>query len=180
MISGKVEVDGAEMIGKRLDRTRVLTANYSAMWPAVGKLFAARQRKLFRGGGRPKWAPLDPDYIMQRRAQGLSGRILVRTGRLRDEVSSPTPAKSSDRFAVFGPAGRTAPHWTLHKHGTKRMPKRDPLPSLTKGERSKIREMLADYVSSAWESKASSTSSDPLITGLQAALAAARERGAIT
>lgn len=179
MIEGKVEVDGAKELVAKFDRTLVLTSNFSGAWPAVGRMYAGRERKLFQSGGRPKWKPLSPDYILNRRRDGLGGRILIRTGRLRDAVSSPTPAKSSTRFAVFGPSGRTAPHWTLHKYGTTRMPKRDPLPSLTKKERAGVRDIMADYITSAWKQPASSSASDPLISGLQAALAAARERGAI-
>lgn len=181
MIGGKVEVDGAKEISRKLDRTMVLAANYSGIWPAIGQLYAAREKKLFAGGGRPKWKPLAPDYIMNRRRDGLGGKILIRTGRLRDAATDPDPAKSNTRMAVFGPAGRTAPHWVLHKHGTSRMPKRDPLPALTKGERKQVREILADYVTSAWDDKPSSSagSGDPIITGLQAALASARARGAI-
>lgn len=181
MIDGKVEVKGASELLKTLNRTQVLASNLSKAWPAVGEFYSVREQAIFDKGGRPKWKPLSPHYIVQRRKEGLGGRTLVRTGLLKRSVTDARPAKSNDQMAVFGPAGRTAPHWVLHKHGTKRMPKRDPLPALTKGERSKVRDILAAYVTSAVKSgPTASASTDPMILGLREAMAAAKGRGAIT
>lgn len=183
MIGGKVEVQGARELLKTFDRTAALAANLTKAWPAVGKLYSERESALFAGSGKikggagKKWAPLSPRYIVARRREGLGGQTLVRTGLLRRSVTDDTPAKASYQYAVFGPSGRTAPHWVLHKHGTKRMPKRDPLPALTKGERSKVRAILSAYVGAAAEHP-KSTSTDPLILGLREAMAAAKARGA--
>ena len=151
MIQGKVGLVGTDRIASKLQAVAHAADDMSDVWPEVGDLFSSRQKSLFDKGGRPKWKPLSPRYIMKRRNEGLSGRILVRTGLLRDAATSATPAKTSPKFAVFGPAGRTAPHWVLHKHGTKRMPKRDPLPTFTKKERGQVRDLIAEHIVKEWE-----------------------------
>ena len=152
MISGKVGMVGVDKVARNLDRVAHAADDLGDVWPEVGDLFAMRQKAIFDKGGRPKWKPLSPKYILQRRREGLGGRTLVRTGLLRDSVTQARPAKTGPKFAVFGPAGRTAPHWVLHKHGTKRMPKRDPLPNFTKKERGQVRDLIAVHIVKPWGS----------------------------
>jgi phage gpG-like protein len=150
MIAGKVGLVGSDKIDRKLEQVAAAADDLGDMWPEVGEVFAERQRAIFTKGGRPRWKPLDPDYILQRRRDGLGGRTLIRTGLLRDAVTQAKPAKTGPKFAVFGPAGRTAPHWVLHKHGTKRMPKRDPLPKFSKAERKRVRDLIAEHVVKPW------------------------------
>ena len=152
MIGGEVEVKGTSELLKKLEGVGRGADNLDDVWPDVGELFARRQKDLFAKGGRPKWKPLSPRYIVARRGEGLGGRTLVRTGLLKRSVTDARPAKAGAKYAVFGPAGRTAPHWVLHKHGTKRMPKRDPLPAFTKGERAQVRDLIAKHIVKPWES----------------------------
>ena len=152
MISGTAEVVGSASLIKKLEEVGEGADNLGDVWPKIGQLFAKRQSDIFAKGGRPRWKPLKPRYILQRRRDGLGGRTLVRTGALKRAATDPKPAKASPKYAVFGPAGRTAPHWVLHKHGTKRMPKRDPLPNFTKAERVQVRELIAKHVVKPWES----------------------------
>lgn len=121
-------------------------ADLSPAWPGVGDWWRARELQVFARGGRPRWAPLSPSYILARRRHGLGGAILVRTGRLRDAVTSRTPARATARWAVFGPHGRQAPHWSLVKTGTGSMPRRDPMPRLTPTERTQVRGIVAGHL----------------------------------
>ena len=125
----------------------------SDAWDEVGALYAKRQKDIFNRGGRPKWKPLSPDYIRAKRRDGLAGKIMVRTGVLRDAMTNPRPIRTAPQYVVFGPY-RKAPHWSLHKHGSRKMPKRDPLPPLTKAERRRVRDIIARHLAKAWDKAA--------------------------
>lgn len=146
MIKGGVDLVGSARLISKLEQVAQGADDLSDAWPDVGEVFAARQKEIFDKGGRPKWKPLSPDYILQRRREGLGGKTLVRTGLLRYAVTDSRPARSAGAYAVFGPAGRTAPHWTLHKYGTKKMPRRNPLPAFNKAERKQVRDLLAKHI----------------------------------
>ena len=146
MIDGRVGIIGVDRIDKKLLEVGHAADDLSSVWPEVGAFFAKRQRELFAKGGRPKWKPLSPRYVVARRKDGFGGRTLVRTGVLRDAVTKATPAKQTDHYALFGPAEKTVGWWALHKHGTRRMPRRDPLPAFNKAERKTVRDLIAEHI----------------------------------
>jgi len=150
VIDGKVGMVGADQITAKLVEVGNSADSLRDVWPVIGKFFAARQEAIFDKGGRPKWKPLKPDYILRRRRQGFAGRTLVRSGSLRRAATSPKPAKATDKYAVFGPSGKTASYWPLHKHGTRRMPRRDPLPPFSKSERQKVRDLIGKHIVKPW------------------------------
>lgn len=136
-------------IDKKLAAVAEAADDLRDCWDEVGALYAKRQRDIFARGGRPRWKPLSPDYIAAKRRDGLAGKTLVRTGLLRNAMTSPRPIRTAPRYVVFGPY-RKAPHWTLHKYGSRKMPKRDPLPPLTKAERVKVRDIIARHLAKTW------------------------------
>lgn len=145
MIAPKVQIQGDESDRMLLSVARSLT-DLSPVWPKAGKWWARREEGIFARNGRPRWKPLSPGYIVRRRKEGMGGHMLVRTGTLKRAVTSAAPKRATRQYAVFGPRGRAAPHWSLLKTGTSSMPKRDPAPPPTKAERAEVAKILADYV----------------------------------
>lgn len=112
-------------------------ADLSGTWPEVGRWFADRQRQVFAGGNRDRWAPRSSSYIRRLRRDGLAGGgLLVRTGALRRAAASGVPLRSTARYAVFGiPPGPNRQKAQWLRKGRRSMPRRSAVPLLVAAEK---------------------------------------------
>ena len=130
---------------KQVNRSLMLSADaikdLSPVWDDIYDDFLQRSGDVFSsegnvgsksrelgGGSWGPWAPLNPIYAAQKLARGFGSKILVRTGRLRDSLTS---RGSAD--AVFQPqplrlaVGTKTPYAGYHQVGTAKMPRREPV-----------------------------------------------------
>jgi hypothetical protein len=116
------------------------------MWDGVGQVWAERQRKVFATASFGRWAPLKYETIMDKRRMGRDSSPLVRTGMLRNEVSSPTPRSSSPHFVILGPQrGAVIEYAKYHLHGNG-VPQRNPVPRFSPAERTALLRAFSDVM----------------------------------
>ena len=135
------EIAGVRQVSRALALSAAAVKDLRPVWEDIYDDFLKRERSLFTvegaqgsptrelgsSGSWGPWAPLDPMYAARKRAQGFGSKILVRTGRLRDSLTS----RGAD--AVFDPqplsvaVGTGVPYAGYHQTGTRRMPKREPV-----------------------------------------------------
>lgn len=114
----------------------------------VADLFRHDQQANFARGGRPRWAPLSPEYAAYKARTGHGTRIGVYTGGLRDSL-----IREGDRYhlEVVRPhelkVGTRNPvgHLFGGKHTKQRQPRRKVV-SLTPSRRREYLEMVQDYL----------------------------------
>lgn len=122
-------------------------ADLSDAWPAVGEVFAERQRGIFATGSNGRWAPLAGSTIIRKRRLGQPMTSLVASGSLLSAVSSAAPRASGPRFAVYG-APKGGPDLSFVKHHLRGngVPQRNPVPRLTATERRRMVEKIREQV----------------------------------
>lgn len=138
----EARLDGEEDILEDLRLLLERVEDFRPVWKQAAQLWVSRQRQLFTAGKLP---PLDPDTVRRKRGNRTP---LVDTGKLRDATFRDSPVKQTQTQASFGiPKGsRERVRAILHQSGTKNMPRRDPVPKLTRGERARLTEMMRDYL----------------------------------
>lgn len=137
------EVMGAQRVFADLDGIIAAAHDLSPAWPAVGKVFADRERRVFTTGQR-RWAPLAAGTL-RRKTTGRA--VLINTGGLRADLANSIPVKSDRKSATFGARTvRARKIGTLHRYGTATMPARDPLPPVTGKERAALLAPIRDHI----------------------------------
>lgn len=139
-MAGALEIH-VEPVVSRLDGMARRAADLTKAWPEVGRVWAEREGKIFASAG-PGWAPLSSKSLMAPR----TGGPLVRTGALRDALTSATPRRSGPRFAVFGPADGADVRGGLFAKRGGHAPKRDPVPPLRPAEKKEMLDAMAKAV----------------------------------
>lgn len=120
-------------------------ANLDNVWPVLGEVWAARQKRVFDTDSFGRWTPLKAATILDKQRSGVTTDTLVHTGMLRNEVTNPVPRASSPYFVVFGPQrGAVIEYARFHLHGNG-VPQRNPVPRLTGPERTEFIETIRDY-----------------------------------
>lgn len=144
-------------VGQVLDDLIDACSNMRDAWPAVGEVFAERQRGVFRTGGIGvgRWAPLATATIIRKREKGQPYTSLVATGSLLKAVSSSIPTAYGDRFAVYGaPKGSAVVDYAIHHARGQGNPQRNPVPRLTAVERRRMIEKIRDHFRPEYNRKA--------------------------
>lgn len=137
----QLEILGVKQVNRALALSAAAIKDLRPVWEDIYDDFLRRESVVFAaegnvgsksremgGGAWGPWAPLDPMYAARKRAKGFGSKILVRTGRLRDSL---TTRGSAD--AVFEPSplgmavGTKTPYAGYHQTGTRHMPKREPV-----------------------------------------------------
>jgi phage gpG-like protein len=140
----KAEGGLAGQLQARLEDLAALAEDSSPMWDAVGQVWAERQRQVFATASFGRWTPLKYATILDKRRMGRSSDPLVRTGVLREEVSSPRPRASSPHFVILGPQrGAAIEYARYHLHGNG-VPQRNPVPRFSPAERTQLIDALRD------------------------------------
>ena len=93
-----ISEQGIVDLERALEKLEKAASDLTPVWPKVGNWWRARQLAVFASSGRGTWET-------QKSPQGSRG-ILVRTGQLRNAVSSPRPISASPTSAAFGATGR--------------------------------------------------------------------------
>jgi len=129
-----VRVFNALKMTKELRAIAKAADNPSGVFETIMKDFAQYERSVFiKGGavhGLKGWAKLKPSTLANKKAQGYSSRILVRTGEL--EQSLTQPGHKHFKFRIIGKTsmeiGTTIPYAEILKKGIKgRMAARNPI-----------------------------------------------------
>ncbi len=96
---GRAGLQSMRMAFERAGRELSDAARY--IGPFAFPVFESFARRQFRGQGvgpnRGKWAPLKEAYLKRRFAQGYTGPVLVRTGRLRASLTTKEPTPDAIR-----------------------------------------------------------------------------------
>ncbi len=145
----RAAITGDQAALRQLHELRARAADARPAWPAVGGVVAGEVREQFASGGArfgrgQRWSPLDPAYLRRKRAAGFSGGILVRTGALRDSLTSRpmsieryTP--DSARFGTSDPKAHFA-------QGVRRRGRARPVLDVTREMRRRINKKLSNYL----------------------------------
>ena len=124
-------IAGADQVLRTMDRLDAAANDLSPVWPEIGRLWERRQRTVFATNGLGAW-PLEAATTIRTNVSPL-----VDTGIMRDGISAATPIWSGKMGAAWGAPKSNRRVWNvavLHAVGTKRMPKRMPVPSLRAAE----------------------------------------------
>lgn len=135
-----------ERVSDVLDGVIDAVQDLSDAWPAVGEVFAERQRGIFATGSNGRWATLAASTILRKRRLGQPATTLVATGSLLAAVSSATPRASGPRFAVYGPPKGADLSFAKHHIRGNGVPQRNPVPRLTPIERKRMVEAIRERV----------------------------------
>jgi hypothetical protein len=144
-------------VGQVLDDLIDACSNMRDAWPAVGEVFADRQRKVFATGGTGvgKWAPLEGSTIIRKRLLGQPMTTLVATGSLLQAVTSSIPTAYGDRFAVYGVTkGSAVIDYAIHHSRGHGNPQRNPVPRMTPTEMRRVVEKIRDHFRPDYNRKA--------------------------
>lgn len=116
-------------------------------WDDFGhKVWKPRQDKHFATSA---FVPLSARYSRRKFMSVGAAPILVRSGALRDAATKAKPTNADAHFAVFGPKIRGRQdlfYGAVHQKGTTKYPKRPVVKKLTKAERSRLHEIIADHL----------------------------------
>lgn len=131
MLNLSLGVQGAEEFKRTLGLTGNRLKNLSPVWEAWAIDFRAKESYLFDAEGAAQgygsWAPLSPKYAEQKRRDGFTGGILVRTGKLKASLSSVGAGSITKITPSSLEIGTSIPYAKYHQGGTRRMPARPPI-----------------------------------------------------
>lgn len=141
-LSGQDTPDALERFAVAIERLGDGVTDFSEfIWPRVVKDLEDEERRQFdaegQGPGRGAWAPLSPKYAERKAEQWPGAPILVRTGALREALTS-SSASGARRIMTrdafdFGTSG--IEYGSFHQVGTSSMPDRPPFDFGTELER---------------------------------------------
>jgi len=136
----------AAVLTDRLNQLVDAASDLSPVWPAIAKVWAERQSKIFATGSNGRWAPLRAATVIKKQRGGLSTEPLIETRTLVKAVTSETPRSSSPHFVVFGPQrGEAIDYVKFHMRGMGN-PQRHPVPRFTPMERKRMIEKISEHL----------------------------------
>lgn len=142
----KVLLEGLDEVLAEVDNLERRCDDLRPVWPLLGRMWARRQETVFATDGLGSWPPVGARALLD------GGRSpLVHTGMLRRAVTDATPVVSEPLRAAFG-VDPSDVHATkvgnIHRHGSGRVPVRDPMPRLRPTEKDAwmtvVRRYMAD------------------------------------
>lgn len=140
------ELAGISQVDGVLEQIESVAHDMSLLWPDIGKVWAARQQKIFATESLGRWAPLKAATILRKRRLGVVADTLVETGTLRRELTREVPRSQGKRFAVFGPSqGAPIDYVKQHARGNG-VPQRNPAPRLAPSEHGTIVKLLRAHM----------------------------------
>lgn len=144
----KEQADAAPMaqVASVLEQIESVAQDMSAMWPDIGKVWSARQKRIFATDSFERWRPLAVSTILRKRRLGIVQDTLVETGTLRHELTREVPRSQGKRFAVFGPSqGAPIDYVKYHVRGNG-VPVRNPMPRLAPSEHATIVQLIRAHM----------------------------------
>lgn len=137
----EISEQGIVDLEKALEKLEKAASDLTPVWPKVGQWWRARQLAVFASGGRGTWETL-------KSPQGSRG-ILIRSGQLRNAVSSPRPITASPTSAAFGATGRAGWYGIFHQSGTGGVPERQPVLPLDGRDTQEVMEIFQKHFDEA-------------------------------
>ena len=119
----RINIDGLHRTEQRINRVRQRVQSFKMFFEEVAKpLLIEEVEAIFaREGINPRWRPLAPSTVAEKRRLGLDNGILRRTGRLYRAYTDGSGARISDtRFSYTV----DVPYAHFHEEGTSRIPQR--------------------------------------------------------
>lgn len=138
--------DGTAATAAVLEDIEARARDLSGAWPDIGKVWAARQRKIFETESLGRWKPLAVTTILRKRREGIVADTLVETGTLRRELSREVPRSQGARFAVFGPSQGAPIDYVKHHTRGEGVPQRNPVPRLAPAEHRTIVDLIREHM----------------------------------
>lgn len=125
-----IELGGVSVLSREIRRTVSRIDDLRPALEAVAKMLAEANRKNFdsegAAGSLGRWAPLSPAYRAWKDVHYPGKPILVRTGKLRDELTK-VPLGVQTTTATSLKVGSDIAYGGYHQTGTARMPRRAPI-----------------------------------------------------
>jgi len=145
-----VSVIGAKKVIDILNGMQDRAKNPRESFFAIADEFAKHEGTVFNQQGAVEgfagWAPLSPNYVAEKAAEGYGSRILIRTGKLRMSLTDKTDANfvfrlTPKRLVI----GTSVPYAKFHRRGTSNMPAREPI-RITQALRKRWSEIMRNFV----------------------------------
>lgn len=133
-------------VAKRLDTIEHAADDLRPVWPQIGRLWADREQTVFASGGLGRWAPMAAVTLRTHQSP------LVDTGVMRQGLTASQPIWDAKKGAAYGAERSDRRVYNIavfHTYGTRRMPKRLPVPPLRAAERRAWVDVVADHMRKA-------------------------------
>lgn len=126
----KIKLAGSEKIIRELEVKHARLTNYRAFFedvvvPALFARFDEIFEKEGAVGGAPRWKPLRPATLAEKRRRGYRLEILQRKGRLRRAYTGRSSDTRIDITANTLRFQNRVPYGIYHERGGRRLPKRE-------------------------------------------------------
>ena len=122
----------------------------SPTYPELGRLWAGRMDDVFSSAGDGRWSGFAPSTIAEHESP------LVDEGVMRDGLTRAHPRHEEDLMVAFGPPkhsrrvqGVATLNTVGHRRGSKMVPPRPVVPSLSAGERRQWLGVIEDHIQKA-------------------------------
>lgn len=148
MTTAQVRLSGFEQFYELLGDVADRASDLRPVWPAIGEVWAERERDVFDTQGRGRWAPLRASTLAEKRKLGESSKPLVAHGSLLRALTLPEPRYADKDEAVFGPPKGSGVelYGKWHVKGSKNLPQRNPVPRFSVAERRRVVERIRVFV----------------------------------
>lgn len=147
-----ITINDAEITKRRLRAMKERINNPDRAWPRVGRYLSITTNKQFATKGAylgTPWAPLQPDYLLWKVANGYPRATLVMRGDLKQSLTGRPMGieRYNGKSAVFGSGDRK---FIWHQKGTKRNGRQvnppRPMIVLTPTVRAEITDIMRRYI----------------------------------
>lgn len=138
----QIEETGAEQAAAHLAQMGERASDVRPAHALLQPVFAVDESRRFAVEG-PGWAQLSEDTQRIKAANGMDASILRATGALYDSLTRMAGVSEGRRDALA--FGTDVPYARFHQHGTRFMPKREPV-GLSQSARQEMTQLLTTYI----------------------------------
>jgi phage gpG-like protein len=122
-----VSVEGEDELARAFGLMSGAVNDWRPYWPDIAAVFYISESARFSSGGFGTWPPLSSGYAAFKAKHYPGQPILVRTGLLRESLTSRTGAGAIyEESALELTLGTNVPYAKYHQTGTSKMPARPP------------------------------------------------------
>jgi phage gpG-like protein len=122
-----ISIEGGDELARAFGLMSGAVNDWRPYWADVAAVFYISESARFSTGGFGAWPPLSDGYAAWKAKHYPGAPILVRTGRLRESLTSRTGAGAVyEESPLELRSGTSVPYAQFHQTGTSRMPARPP------------------------------------------------------